>query len=128
MDGRVELRGPVRHAEVWPLLAESSLVCLPSHGEPYGMVIAEAMSAGRAVVAGEGPGPRLLVDPPVGGLIAEKPAEIAAALITLLNDHERLTAAGAANRERVERELSLSRFLDTLEAAYEGRMYEGAAA
>jgi glycogen(starch) synthase len=117
--GSVELLGPVPHGEIPRLLAECSLMCLPSRGEPFGMAILEAMAAGRAVIAGDQGGPRHLVHPDGGIRVApgDVPA-LAAALRALLGDRSRLEAMGAFNRERVEREFSWSVVIDALERVY----------
>jgi glycosyltransferase involved in cell wall biosynthesis len=115
----VEFLGRVPHREITSLVADCSLFCMPSHGEPFGMAILEAMAAGRAVVASDCGGPRHLVHP--GGGMRVRPRDrhtLAQALITLLNDRARLEAMGAFNRERVEREFSWSVILDALEHAY----------
>lgn len=117
--GAVELLGAVAPAAMAGLLREASLVCAPSHGEPYGMAILEAMAAGRAVVATDAGGPRFLVGPESGCLVPVGDAQaLADALASLLRDPARLERAGRAARERVEQELSLERMLDSLEAVY----------
>lgn len=113
------LLGPVGHEEVPRLLARASLVCVPSHGEPFGMAVLEAMAAGRAVVATDAGGPRYLVDSRGGRLVAPGDADaLAGALADLLGDRAALAETGRANRARVERELSLDRMLDGLESLY----------
>jgi len=47
---RVEYRGEVSHDRVAECLAESDLFFLPTHGENYGHVIAEALAAGCPVL------------------------------------------------------------------------------
>jgi glycosyltransferase involved in cell wall biosynthesis len=113
----VRVLGNVPHRDVPALLAQCDLLCLPSVGEPYGMALLEAMAAGRAVVAGPGPGPSFLVDED-GGRIVE-PDALASTLIELLSDPALTARMGAHNRERVERELSLVRFVESVEAVYE---------
>lgn len=120
LNGSLRLLGAVAHPDVPALLAASTLFCLPSHGEPYGMAVVEAMAAGRAVVGTDTGGPRYLVDREHGGRLvpAGDPAALADALGELLNDRPVLAAAGAFNRSRVERELGLEPVLDALEDAY----------
>lgn len=112
--------GAVAHERVPALLAESAVICLPSHGEPYGMAVLEAMAAGRAVVAVDAGGPRFLVDPVRGGRLVPPgdAAALGAALIELLCDPDGLRMMGAFNRERVDEALSLNAMLDALEALY----------
>lgn len=123
------LLGPVAHADVPRLLTQSSLVCLPSHGEPYGMAVLEAMAAGRAVVATEAGGPRYLLDRRGGRLVPPGDADaLARALTDLVGDREALAEMGRFNRARVERELSLDRMLDALESLYSDVTREATAA
>lgn len=117
--GRVAVLGAVPQARVPDLLRESALLCLPSHGEPYGMAILEAMAAARAVVATDAGGPRFLVGADGGRLVpVGDERALARSLAELLADPERLAETGRRNRERVERELSLERMLDRLEEVY----------
>jgi glycosyltransferase involved in cell wall biosynthesis len=120
-NGRTSLLGPVPHGEIPDLLRQASVICVPSHGEPYGMVIVEAMAAGRAVVATAAGGPAFLVNGERGGRLVP-PGDIACladALRDVLTDRARLTEMGRFNRLRVERDLSLERTIEGLEAAYE---------
>jgi glycosyltransferase involved in cell wall biosynthesis len=116
---RVELLGAVPAAQVPLLLRECALLCAPSHGEPYGMTVLEAMAAGRAVVATDAGGPRFLLGSDGGALVpVGDAAALARELASLLADPDRLVATGRRNRERAERELSLGRMLDRLEDVY----------
>ncbi len=51
LEGRVELIGPFTKAQLADLLASSDLFVHPSRHETFGLVLAEAMSAGLPVVA-----------------------------------------------------------------------------
>jgi glycosyltransferase involved in cell wall biosynthesis len=121
----VELLGRVPHEEINRLVAECSLFCLPSDGEPFGMAILEAMAGGRAVVACDRAGPRHLVHRE-GGVLVEPGDEraMAAALRSLCADPERLREMGRFNRRRVEREFTRTTVLDLIESAYTGVMNE----
>jgi glycosyltransferase involved in cell wall biosynthesis len=117
----IELAGTVAHSRVPDLLREASLLCLPSHGEPFGMVVLEAMAAGRPVVATDAGGPTQLVDGARGGRIVpvRDPRALADALTGLLEDPEVMQRMGSFNRGLAETDYSLERFLDRLESAYE---------
>ncbi len=117
---RVELRGRRGHADVPELLAGCSLVCLPSHGEPFGMALLEAMAAGRAVVAVDEGGPRFLVDRVHGGRLVPRQSSnaLAEALLELLRDDDLLDTLGRFNRARAQAEFDLDVVLDRLERFY----------
>jgi glycosyltransferase involved in cell wall biosynthesis len=116
----VTLLGRVSHAEIPDLLQRCSVLCLPSRGEPFGMVVLEAMASARAVVAVADGGPGWLVDSGQGGSLVPHgaAAELAEALIDVLREPPRLQAMGRHNRTRVEGEFSLSRLVESLERAY----------
>lgn len=118
----VSFLGAVPHDDVADVLARGSLLCLPSVGEPFGMVALEAMASGRAVVAVDAGGPGYLVEHGNGGALVERgtPAELAGALGDLLRDRRRLEAMGRFNRSRVETDFDLARIADALESAYRG--------
>ena len=120
LDHCVDWLGSVPHENVPELLHQTWLLCVPSIGEPFGMVILEAMASGRAVVAGDGPGPRFLVDAGRGGLLVGggDVDALARALRELLADPARIEAMGRHNRAKVERDLSWQRVVGRLETAY----------
>ncbi len=96
---------------------------LPSFvGEPFGMVVLEAMASGRAVVAVRGGGPDSLVDPGLGGALAPSgtPAALAQALLDVLGDRKTPRRMGAYNRRRATSEFGVARLADALERCYRG--------
>lgn len=120
LESRVHLPGPVPHREVGGVLADCSVLCLPSDGEPFGMVVLEAMAAGRPVVAVDRGGPAHLLRDGVGGLLVPPgdPTALAGALRRVLEDPAQARAMGAHNRLEVERTHSWDAVLDDLEAVY----------
>jgi glycosyltransferase involved in cell wall biosynthesis len=84
------------------LMPALDVLVLPSHDEPFGTVLAEAMNAGTPVVATRVGGLAEVVDDGVTGrLVAPSdPAALAAAVLEVLADHD---AMGAAGRERARR-------------------------
>jgi glycosyltransferase involved in cell wall biosynthesis len=78
------------------------VLVLPSHQEPFGTVLAEAMNAGTPVVATRVGGLAEVVDDGVTGrLVAPSdPAALAAAVADVLVHRE---AMGEAGRERAKR-------------------------
>jgi glycosyltransferase involved in cell wall biosynthesis len=120
LDGSLRLTGAVDHAEVSRLLGDASLLCAPSHGEPFGMTILEAMAAARPVVAVAEGGSRYLVDDPEGGRLVPRDdvASLASALQSLLVDRAALARIGSHNRQKAAAQLSHERMVMRLENVY----------
>ena len=127
LDDLVDLVGNVPHEHIPTLLARSTVLCLPSIGEPFGMVVLEAMASGRAVVAVEGGGPDSLVEPGLGGVLAAsgEPSALAEALIDVLGDPEWPPRMGVYNRRRAESEFGVTTLAESLERCYRGDPREG---
>jgi glycosyltransferase involved in cell wall biosynthesis len=111
----VELTGHVD--SVWPYLARSHLLVLPSHHETLGIAALEAMAAGLPVVATAVGGVPELVRPGVTGeLVAPGDvAAMAAAVGGLLASPERAGSMGAAGRVAAAGhtcEATVGRYLD----------------
>jgi glycosyltransferase involved in cell wall biosynthesis len=100
--------GFVPHDELERLYARAAVVACPSHREGFGVVCAEAMAHGRAVVATPVGGHRdLVVDGETGLLVP--PGDVGAlraALERLLADDGLRRRLGAAARERAREQLS----------------------
>lgn len=89
----------------------ADVVAAPSHAEPFGLVVIEAMHAGRAVVSCDAGGvPEIIRDGETGLLVPPKsPDALASAIARLLDDEnlrQRIAEAGqreAARRFTIER-------------------------
>ena len=121
LNGSIAFLGALPHEEIPGLLRSSSLVCLPSDGEPYGMAVLEAMAAARAVVTTDAGGPRYLLAHDRGDQLVTRndPDSLAVALERLLADTNRLVLLGRENRRRVESKFTLGHVVEELEAIYE---------
>lgn len=100
--------GFVPHNELLRLYGHAAIVACPSRREGYGVVCAEAMAHGRAVVVTPVGGMRDLVDDGVNGLVVpvgDVPA-LRAALDRLLGDADLRARLGSAARETARRRLS----------------------
>jgi glycosyltransferase involved in cell wall biosynthesis len=69
LDGAVTFLGRVPHEEVARLMAESSVLVLPSRAESFGAVLVESLSCGTPVVATRCGGPEDIVTDKVGRLV-----------------------------------------------------------
>jgi len=91
-----------------------------SETESFGLVIAEAMAAGTAVVATETDGAKEVVeDQRTGILVPIGDVEaMASAVIDLLGDSERRNAIGAYAKKMATAKFSLKRMVDEIERIY----------
>jgi len=97
----------------------ADIYCLPSHGEPFGMTVAEAMSCGLPVVVTNAGGVRWIVDDDGGLRVPERsPEDLARALSELLLDPGRRQTMGAHNRAKVLKLFTWERVIDQLEEIY----------
>jgi len=106
-----QARGWLPHEQLERLYDRAAIVACPSHREGFGVVCAEAMAHGRAVVASDVGGLRdLVVDGETGLLVppGDVPA-LRAALERLLGDPELRRRLGAAGRERARERFSWER-------------------
>jgi glycosyltransferase involved in cell wall biosynthesis len=98
---------------------DAALFCLPSRQEGFGIVLLEAMAAGRAVVASRAAAiPEVVPDGVAGVLVPPgDPQALASALIDLLAHPEQADALGAAGARRAEAydaPLVATRFIETV--------------
>jgi glycosyltransferase involved in cell wall biosynthesis len=115
---RIRFLGTVARADVSKTMAQSTVFCSPSFGEPYGMNIIEAMATGRPVVSTRAGGPVDLIDPRGGALVPPKDhVALADSLITILETPGLPQAMGSFNRS-VARTYSWTSVIDQLEAVY----------
>ncbi len=103
------------------LLALTDVMVLPSKDEPFGIVLVEAMAAGKPVVATRTGGPLDIVEERVTGLLVEagNDKQLADAILQLLGDPERAAAMGKAGRKRAEEHFDISRGLRQLYEVYD---------
>lgn len=121
MEANFTWTGLVHNPVADGLYTAADVVCQVSRWEEaFGWVIAEAMAAGRPMVATRVGGiPELVADGETGFLVSKRaPAELAGRLVQLLEDGELRRRLGAAGRQAAERNFSLAANLDLLMDAY----------
>lgn len=103
--------------DVAELMQRCDVVCHCSSFEPFGLVIVEAMMAGKPVVASDVSGPReSVVDGKTGFLVAPgDPLALADRLQLLLNDADLRDRLGHAGRARAEENFELERNLHLID-------------
>jgi N-acetylglucosaminyl-diphospho-decaprenol L-rhamnosyltransferase len=100
--GRVTFTGALDDPRV--ALAQSTCLLHAADVEPYGMVVVEALAAGRPVVAPASGGPAEIVAPETGRLFMPGDSRSAAdALVELLTTEGLAERVGAAGRRRAAR-------------------------
>ena len=102
------------------VLAQASIVTLPSYREGMPKVLLEAAAAGRPVVTTDVPGCRDAVDPGRSGELvpARDAAALAAAIERLLGSPGERAAMGARGRERAEARHGIDRVVEAHLAIY----------
>jgi glycosyltransferase involved in cell wall biosynthesis len=104
-------------ADVPQVLASIDVLVVPSHWEGFGLIAAEGLAAGVAVVAARASSlPEIIDDGVEGWLVPPKdPDSLAQALIEAARDGETRSRMAAAGRTRVKSEFSLERMVDGYE-------------
>ncbi len=103
-------------------LASADVLCTPCHLASFGMVLLEAMSAGRPVVASSISGFRLLMEDGVQGLLVDHEragARFCESLDYLLDNPEVARSMGAAGREHAVENFAWSVVGGRLEELYQ---------
>lgn len=109
-----------RLSPIAPAYERAAVVVVPSLGEGFGMVALEAAERGRAVIASAVGGlPEIVDDGRTGTLVPPgDAAALAAAIVDLTTQPERVIAMGRAARERALLEFSLDRCADRIDELY----------
>ncbi len=106
--------------DVKQILAEADIFAMPSIDEPFGLSHVEAMAMALPVVAVDSGGIRELVDHGQTGLLGpvDDARELAANILTLIEDPDRRRSMGESARRRVHDQLGAQRMADAIEAVY----------
>lgn len=116
----VTFLGHVPIADLPRWYATGDIFVSPASGnESFGIVLVEAMAAGRPVVCSDIPGYRTVVQPEKNGVVFP-PGNVAAledALVALVNDPERRAGLATRGRQRAI-EFAWPRVTDQIEAVY----------
>ena len=118
---QVVFTGKRMRKEVFEILSITDLFVLSSHWEGFGIVLTEAMAAGKPVVATNTDGAREVVEDGKTGILTPigHPKLLAETISALLNQPERMADMGRRGRERVRRLFDCQRFIRGYEAFYQ---------
>ena len=113
--------GAIPHERAAAFMSMVDLFVQPSRIEPFGITVLEAMAASRPVVATAVEGLKEIVVPEETGLLVapDSAAELADALLRLIDDVALRERLGRAGRERVARAFSIQRTVDGIQRVYE---------
>jgi glycosyltransferase involved in cell wall biosynthesis len=106
--------------EVYRLYSAMDVVAVPSLFEGFGLTAAEAMAAGRPVIASDVDGLREVVEDGITGIITPlgDSKALAGSLTKLLENPELRDEMGQRGHEVVEKKFSLERFQKVILSAY----------
>jgi glycosyltransferase involved in cell wall biosynthesis len=109
-----------RVVPVAPVYERNAIAVIPSRGEGFGMVALEAAERGRAAIVSDVGGlPEIVADRETGLVVpVEDDQALAAAIVELARDPDRVAAMGAAARRRALDHFSVRASVDGVEAVY----------
>lgn len=109
-----------RH-DVAEILSELDLLVLPSHSEGFGLVLVEAMAAGKPVIGTKVGGiPEIIEDGITGFLIPpHSPDKLAQAIIKILENPDLAHNMGSRGRQKAEIQFNLQQSINEIQKIYE---------
>lgn len=117
---RIHRKGRAPRERVSEIMRSHSVYCMPSHGEPFGMTLLEAMASGVPVVTTDCGGPPHILHEEGGRVVPMRDAgRLADALVEIVSNIDLQRSMGISNRRRIEEEFDWSRSLDRMESVYE---------
>jgi glycosyltransferase involved in cell wall biosynthesis len=116
LDVTVDIRVGIADTELKRLLRTASVMLYTPHLEPFGLAAVEAMASGTPVVAVREAGPAETVVDGVTGFLRERdPAQLAEAVMRILDDEALRDQMGLAAREHCVRNWTWDRAVDQLQ-------------
>ncbi len=106
--------------DVAPLMAASDLIVLPSRHESFGIVLIEAMSLGKPILASAVGGVSEVIPDGIGGILVPpgQPAELSRRALRLLADPAWAAALGRAGQHRVQTLFTIKPMVERVAALY----------
>lgn len=116
----VHLLGYVEEPRFIRLLNAADIVAIPSRNEPFGLILTEAWSACRCVVASDVGGLSENIDNFVNGVkVQASPKGIAGGINAVIGDHRLCSDLGRRGREKVEQEFRWEAIAGAMERVYD---------
>ncbi|TAJ45746.1 glycosyltransferase family 4 protein [Methanofollis fontis] len=113
------LLGYVEEPEFIRLLNAADIVAIPSRNEPFGLILTEAWSAGRCVVASDVGGLSENIDHFVNGVkVPVSSRGVAGGINAVIDDRGLCCSLGQKGQEKVEREFRWEQIAHRMERAY----------
>lgn len=120
-DPRIINLGAVPLEQKAAALAGCRFLCMPSMQESFGGVYTEAWHYGKAVIGGDIPAIRSVIDDGINGLLStQDPEQLTARLLDLLRAPTRCDAMGAAGKDKAQRAYSWDIIAQRALAIYDG--------
>ncbi|RQD83731.1 MAG: glycosyltransferase family 1 protein [Methanocalculus sp. MSAO_Arc2] len=115
----IQCTGYVSDQEHLELLNAADLVCIPSRNEPFGLVLTEAWSAGKGVVASDVGGLSMNISNLVDGIkVPPAPEPIAWAICYAIGNPDFLRSMGIAGRKKVLEQFNWKRVTEKTHQVY----------
>lgn len=113
--------------DVPEIISTLDLLVLPSHYEPFGRALVEAMAAGKPVIGTNVGGIPEIIEDGVTGLLVPpgSPDDLAQAIITILQNPDMARRMGAAGCERAKARFSPERYATEIQKIYKELVGEG---
>lgn len=127
---RIIFVGPVAPNQIAEELSRCDAMIFPSRWESFGLVCAEAMASGRAVIGSSAGGMAEIIQPGISGLLVppRSPRAITSAVLRLVSDPWLARSLAASGRQRVLDFLSPELVLPQQLASYQRALDRAAAA
>jgi phosphatidylinositol alpha-1,6-mannosyltransferase len=104
--GSVHFLGVVGHARLLELYQEARVFCMPSRGEGFGLVFAEAMRYGLPCICSFDSSAEIVLDGDTGLVVPQEPGAIAAACVRVLSDLELANSMSRSGHDRYRAEFT----------------------
>lgn len=120
LGSRVTFYGEAEWVRAMQLMAIMDIVVVPSRFEGFGLTAAEAMAAGKAVVASDTTGLKEVINDGETGILfpVDNVSALVRALQKLITDHELRHRFGSAGRKRINEHFSLAIFTWKIKSLY----------